>query len=138
DRAAFAEGGYNVYEPQCFEPAGAGGGDYSGKIRLQNEQPDTITRCAMVRTRDHKLILRPQGQSELYSYKEDPQERNNLFGDSGSATVQSDLQRKLLDHYLQTTGIAPMDKDPRDVPPFYPTNPGLTPPGWQRSILDKG
>lgn len=138
DRAAFAEGGYNVYEPQCFEPAGAGGGDYTGKIRLQNEQPDTITRCAMVRTRDHKLILRPQGQSELYSYKEDPQERNNLFGEAGSGAIQSELQHKLLDHYLQTTGIAPMDKDPRGVPPFYPTNPGLTPPGWQRSIIDKG
>ena len=84
------------------------------------------------------VSLRPQGQSELYSYKEDPQERNNLFGEAGSAAIQSELQQKLLDHYLQTTGIAPMDKDPRGVPPFYPTNPGLTPPEWQRSILDKG
>ncbi len=137
DRAAFSEGGYNVYEPQCFEPLGAGGGDYTGKIRLQNERPGTITRSAMVRTRDHKLIVRPQGQSELYSYKEDRQERNNLFGESRSAGIQAELQLKLLNHFVETTGIAPVDKDPREVPPFYPTNSHLTPPNWQRSILDK-
>jgi choline-sulfatase len=136
DRAAFAEGGYNVYEPQCFEPLGAGGGPYIGKIRLQNERPETVSRAAMIRTRDHKLIVRPQGQSELYSYKEDPQERNNLFGDAAAAKVQEDLQQKLLAHFIETTGVAPTDKDPRDVPPFYPTNAKLTPPVWQRSILD--
>jgi choline-sulfatase len=136
ERAAFAEGGYNVYEPQCFEPPGAGGGPYTGKIRLQNEQPQTISRSAMVRTRDHKLIVRPQGQSELYSYKDDPQERSNLFGDNSVAKIQADLLGRLLNHYVETTGIAPMDKDPRDVPPFYPTNPRLTPADWQRAILD--
>ena len=136
-RAAFAEGGYNTYEPQCFEPSGAGGGLYAGKIRLQNDQPQTISRSTMVRTRDYKLIVRPEGQSELYSYKEDPQERNNLFGDDSVAKIQAELQSKLLDHFIETTGIAPMDKDPRDTPPFYPTNPKLTSPDWRRSILDR-
>jgi choline-sulfatase len=138
DRAAFSEGGYNVYEPQCFEPMGAGGGPYQGKIKLQNEEPLSISRSSMVRTRTHKLIVRPQGQCELYSYADDPQERNNLYGEGSVASVQADLQSKLLDHYIETTGIAPFDKDPRDCPPFYPDRSYPIPDNWHRTMLDKG
>jgi choline-sulfatase len=136
-RAAFAEGGYNVYEPQCFEPVGVGGGPYQGKIRLQNEEPLSVSRSAMIRTRTHKLIMRPQGQSELYSYADDPGERRNRYGEAGMASVQLELQTRLLDHYIQTTGIAPPDKDPRDCPPYYPTRGDLPPAGWQQTILDR-
>lgn len=135
-RAAFAEGGYNTYEPQCFEPAGAGGGPYTGKIRLQNEQPVSVSRSAMVRTKDYKLILRPQDQSELYCYKDDPNEQHNLYGDSKVAGVQTELELKLAKRFINTTGIAPRDKDPRDTPPFYPTRTDIPPGGWQQSILD--
>jgi choline-sulfatase len=135
-RASFAEAGYNVYEPQCFEPSTVGG-MYTAKIRLEGEQPLTVTRASMVRTRTHKLIVRPQGQSELYSYKEDPQEKNNLFGDRGAEAIQVKLQSKLLDHYINTTGIAPMDKDSRLCPPFYPMRSEPVPDNWQDKILDK-
>ncbi|MFP5232992.1 MAG: sulfatase-like hydrolase/transferase [Acidobacteriota bacterium] len=137
NRAAFAEGGYNVYEPQCFEPLGSGGGEYVGKISLQNEQPITVSRSAMIRTRTHKLIMRPQDRSELYSYRDDPQERNNLYGTSGATAVQAELQEALLTHFLETSGIAPYDKDSRECPPFYPTRKDMTPDGWQEKILDK-
>jgi choline-sulfatase len=138
DRAAFAEGGYNVYEPQCIEPLGAGGGIYAAKIRLQNERPVTVSRSAMVRTRTHKLIVRPQDQSELYAYASDPREEQNLFGDRAAAAVQAELQTKLLDHFVNTTGIAPWDKDSRACPPFYPTRTDIPPAGWQRSVLGAG
>src|SRR5581483_9608303 len=39
-RAAFAEGGYNIYEPQAFEPVLTG--LYGPKTRLQNEHPEMI------------------------------------------------------------------------------------------------
>lgn len=136
DRAAFSEGGYNVYEPQCFEPGGAGGGPYGGKIRLENEQPQTVSRSSMIRTGTHKLILRPQGQSELYEYAGDPRERNNRYGEQSLSSVQASLSQRLLHRYINTTGIAPMDKDPRGMPPFYPTPDGMVPPDWQRKILD--
>lgn len=128
DRAAFAEGGYNVYEPQCFEPVSSVGGPYKGKLTLQNERPETVSRAAMVRTRDHKLIVRPNGQSELYDCEKDPAQNNNLFGTRGVATVEGDLQRRLLNWYVNTTGIAPMDKDQRAAPPFSPLpSPPITP-----------
>jgi choline-sulfatase len=136
NRAAFSEGGYNIYEPQCF-PSGTGG-MYAGKQKLQNDEPLSVSRSAMVRTRTHKLIVRPQDQSELYRYADDPQEQNNLYGDSGFAAVQVELQSKLLDHYIETTGIAPFDKDSRNSPPFYPNRPNPLPADWHRTILDKG
>jgi arylsulfatase A-like enzyme len=136
NRAAFAEGGYNVYEPQCFEPMGAGGGPYTGKIRLQNERPETVSRSAMVRTREGKLVARPNGQNELYRYAADPRETENLYGQRAAAALQDDLQRRLLHWYIDTTGVAPMDKDQRDPPPFYP-NRAAPPAGWQRTLLDR-
>jgi hypothetical protein len=85
-----------------------------------------ITRVAMVRTHSHKLILRPSGRSELYAYGQDPDELHNLYGDPSVASVQHELVRRLAVWYVNTTGIAPFDKDQRNAPPFYPT------PNFQR------
>jgi arylsulfatase A-like enzyme len=136
ERAAFAEGGYNVYEPQCFEPLEIVRGSYLGKIRLENEQPKTVSRCAMVHTRTHKLVRRPQGQSELYDLRNDPWETVNLFGESSISALQHALQAQLLDHFVNTSGVAPMDKDSRLCPPFYPTRTDLPRTGWHGEILD--
>ncbi len=121
DRAAFAEGGYNVYEPQCFEPVGYVSGIYTPKLRLQNERPQTISRAASVRTRTHKLISRPNGRSELYDCGRDPQQVHNLYGQASVSAQQGALQQRLLNWYINTTGIAPEDKDSRSQPAFYPT-----------------
>ncbi|MDE3187711.1 MAG: sulfatase-like hydrolase/transferase [Acidobacteriota bacterium] len=137
DRAAFCEGGYNIYEPQCFEPMGAGGGPYAGKIRLQNERPVTVSRSAMIRTRVHKLIMRPQGQCEFYNVGDDPSEMHNLYGDMATRQIQDELQLRLLNHFINTTGVAPKDKDARDCPPFYPTQQKAVSQPMLGSILDK-
>lgn len=122
NRAAFAEGGYNQYEPQCFENNQQTPGSlYYPKEHLETSHPQTVSRAAMVRTHDYKLISRPQGQSELYAYKDDPQELHNRFGDRDVAAVQCELQQQLLHWYVNTTGIAPFDKDQRSCPPYYPT-----------------
>ena len=110
---------------------------YEGKQKLQNEEPNSVSRSSMVRTRTHKLIVRPQGESELYCYEDDQQERNNLYGDHSFAAVQVELQSKLLNQYIATTGIAPFDKDSRNAPPFYPNRPNPLPADWHRTILDK-
>lgn len=47
--------------------------------------------------------------------------QQNLFGESSAASVQFALQTRLLHWYINTSGIAPMDKDGRDAPPYYPT-----------------
>jgi hypothetical protein len=68
----------------------------------------------MVRTHTRKLIVRPQGESELYSYADDPRERYNLYGDRSVSGVQVEMQSKPL-HYIATTVIAPFDKDSRNA-----------------------
>ncbi len=104
-RAAFTEGGYNTYEPQAFEPIIEG--LYGPKTRLQNEQPETITRCASVRTRRYKYIARPNDQSELYDCERDPRQENNLFGDSSARAVQEEHERRLTNWYIDTTVFRP-------------------------------
>lgn len=110
-RAAFSEGGYNAYEPQAFEPVIEG--LYGPKTRLQNEHPETITRCAAVRTRRYKYILRPNDQSELYDCAQDPLQLKNLCGDAGTRAVQSELESRLANWYVNTSGVPPTERDPR-------------------------
>jgi arylsulfatase A-like enzyme len=110
-RAAFTEGGYNTYEPQAFEPIIEG--LYGPKTHLQNEQPETVTRCAAVRTQRYKLIIRPNDQSELYDCQEDPLQKNNLFADASLLKVQNQLQARLTNWYVDTSGVPPLKRDPR-------------------------
>ncbi len=91
-RAAFAEGGYNVYEPQAFEPIAGADAIYRDKIQLQYHEPQLVSRAAMIRTREHKLIVRPDGQSELYVNAADPREEQNLYGAASVAAVQAELK----------------------------------------------
>jgi hypothetical protein len=75
----------------------------------------------MVRTPVAKLIARPHGQSQLYLYKDDPQELHSRFGDRDVAGVQCDLQERLVHWYINTTGIVPFDKDQCGLPPCNST-----------------
>lgn len=105
NRAAFCEGGYNVYEPQDFEPLkdfSNPSNIYYPKVRLQNEHPETITRTTMIRTADMKLIARPDGQSELYDVVKDPRELHNVHGDSSYAKRQAELEARMMAWYIRT------------------------------------
>jgi choline-sulfatase len=119
NRAAFAEGGYNAYEPQCFEPLkdfNSPANIYYPKVKLQNEHPETITRATMVRTLDAKLILRPDGKSELYDLKNDPRELHNVYGENAYSSIQSELGSRVLNWYIRTSDVAPRQLDPRGFP----------------------
>lgn len=115
----FVEGGYNVYEPECFEnlplkPEHI----YYPKIRLQNDQPETITRATMIRTVDYKLVLRPDGVNEFYDLRKDPRELQNVYGHQTYAAHQAGLQQAMLDWYIRTSDVTPRGlKDDRDLPP---------------------
>ncbi|MGH6970465.1 MAG: sulfatase-like hydrolase/transferase, partial [Caulobacteraceae bacterium] len=118
-RAAFTEGGYNPYEPQAFEPLI--GGIYGPKTRLQNELPATVARCASVRTKTHRLIHRPGGQSELYDCAADPGLTRNLIDDPSAAGARGALTERLLTWAVNTAAAPPPDKDARGLPPFLRT-----------------
>ena len=54
----------------------------------------------MARTREQKLISRPDGQGEFYDVCKDPRELNNLFGDKSYASSQAAMERRMLDWYI--------------------------------------
>ncbi|GAA0303498.1 hypothetical protein GCM10009087_11670 [Sphingomonas oligophenolica] len=117
-RAAFSEGGYNIYEPQAFEPPR--GGVYAGKGALQNNDPAMISRDASIKTRHYTYISRPAGQDELYDRRNDPGEARNLIDESGMASVRADMQRRLLNWYINTSGVPDEHRDERGTPEFIP------------------
>lgn len=119
-RAAFAEGGYDPHEPNCFEswdgrPAFAHTPEaiYYPKILQQGVNPESVCRTAMVRTLDHKLVYRSAGQSELYDLRADPRELRNRYADPACTAARSTLERRLLDWYLHTADTVPLDDNPR-------------------------
>ncbi len=123
DRAAFAEGGYGTFEPHCFE--GRSTGDQAGrgpehiyypKGRLQQDRPESVSRTAMVRTSNHKLVYRPGGTCELYDMIADPGETRNLWGRPEIEPVRRELERRLLDRMIETSDAVPFDEDPRGLP----------------------
>ncbi|MEO7144767.1 MAG: sulfatase-like hydrolase/transferase [Bryobacteraceae bacterium] len=118
-RAAFCEGGYNVNEPQCFEPMDSFSSPaniYYPKVMLQNRHPETVTRATMIHTGEYKLVLRPDGQGEFYDLKRDPRELHNVYGDRSYARPQESLHTQILDWYIRTADVAPKRHDPRGFP----------------------
>lgn len=121
DRAAFSEGGYNVYEPQAFEPREQG--LYGPKTNLQNDRPETIQRAASVKTQQYTYISRPGGQSEFYDRARDPLETRNLIDSHTHAHVREALQTRLLNWYVDTSGVPAQSRDARDMPAYIPDEP---------------
>lgn len=138
ERAAFTESGYDVFEPQAFEPPLEGPPNlYTAKHELQNQHPETVQRAASVATADYKYIARPGGQFELYDRKADPLETRNLIDDRRHAGIREALTQRLLDRYISTTGVPPWNRDSRDLPEFnlrstFPDAEALT-----RQLLDR-
>ena len=120
ERGAFTEGGFNTYEPQCYEPVPSRNSWYYDRLHLQIAEPETVSRVAAVRTVDYTFVSRPQGVSELYLRKDDPDERNNRVGEAAYADVQRSAEQRLMHWYINTTGIAPMNRDPRALAEIVP------------------
>jgi len=124
DRAVFAEGGYDVHEPHCFEGRWA---EYDiprtprhiywPKGLQQQEHPESVCRAVMIRTLDYKLIYRPAGLHELYDLRNDPRELRNVHSDPRYAGVRSELESRLLEWYVHTSDVVPRDENPRGLPP---------------------
>lgn len=120
DRCAFADGGYDPQEPHCFEGqvhrdtfARTREHPYYPKGLQQQEVPASVCRCSMIRSATHKLIYRPHGLSELYDLVADPRELANRYHDAALTSVRADLERRLLDRYLESSDAVPWDEDPR-------------------------
>jgi hypothetical protein len=145
ERAILTEGGYNTYEPQCFEADPPPTVWYHDRINLEVPEPVLFSRTAALRTVNYTLVSRPQGVNELYLRKEDPEERQNRYNDPALADIRHRMELRLMHWYVNTTGVAPMDRDPRGFPapgkPPAPRHPIATvkfPKSNEAAILDAG
>lgn len=134
DRAAFTEGGYNIYEPQAFETI-PHGGVYVAKTSLEADDPVDVSRCVSIRTKDRKLVVRPQGQSELYDCARDRLNTTNLIGSSHYAKDESALRDRLINWYVNTSTPAKEHRDSPELPPYNPA-PTLKTQTTKDKILD--
>jgi len=123
DRAAFAEGGYDPHEPHCFEGHVATeaflrdpGHIYWPKAHLQQTEPMSVCRATMIRTATHTLVRRPLERSELYEHAADPFCRRNRYDDVDQTQTRHTLEARLLDWYIHTSDVVPVDQDPRGYP----------------------
>ncbi|GJQ34584.1 MAG: phosphonate monoester hydrolase [Anaerolineaceae bacterium] len=106
--AVYAVGGYDPREPQAFESGIQSGDDplmghYFEKLKLQQDDPATVARAAMLCTHAWKLVIRSAGKEELYDLKNDPQELYNRVDDPALSEVCNDLRERLLHWYLRAS-----------------------------------
>ena len=125
DRTVFAEGGYDTNQPHLFEGSATVNNialdpshSYWPKTRQEQEYPETVRRAVMIRTLEHKLIFRPGGVHELYDIKKDPRELINIYNDPSYHKIQDELESRLLDWYIHTADVAPLEADSRWLPPI--------------------
>jgi arylsulfatase A-like enzyme len=123
DRAAFSEGGYDPHEAHAFEGRAQtaelfrnSAHIYYPKGRLQQDVPTSVCRVTSIRTQTHRLVRRPLGVSELYDLRSDPGECQNLHGSPEHAAIQHQLETRLLDWYVHTSDVVPVEEHPRGLP----------------------
>ena len=117
-RAVYTEGGYDTHEPWCFEPVcfkgtpldhpQLEGSDYYPKCTQQQEEPDSVCRAVMQRWKNWKLVVRTNGQNEMYNLEEDPLEMHNLYGKPEYAETQTALSQRMLNWMIHTSDVAPI------------------------------
>ena len=71
-------------------------------------------RATMIRTQAHKLVRRTYGDHELYDLEKDPLELKNVYGEKEYASVQAELEMRLLDWYIATADAVRKEEDPRN------------------------
>ncbi len=120
-RYVFAEGGYDLREPHCFEggvEADAffvfdSSSPYWPKGTQQQDHPTSVCRTTMIRSLDYKLIRRTADVNELYDLKADPKELHNVYEDPSYAKIRMELEEAMLQWYMQTSDVVPWTKDSR-------------------------
>ena len=117
DRVVYAEGGYDTREMQCFEllgPEGSArrkfmgpGSIYYPKFMHQEHQPESVCRAVMRRDSKYKIVLRTNGEHELYDMEADPLEYRNLYGNPAYEALFQELSNKTLLWLLHTSDVVP-------------------------------
>ena len=112
--AVFADGGQLPWEKHTLETLWPENTIYHDKTRIQNDDPTTVAKAAMIRTSEWKYVARLGGkEEELYDLKSDPGELVNLATEEKYAALIRDLRDRQLQWFLETGDVVPFDRDDR-------------------------
>lgn len=120
ERTVYTEGGYDEFEPHCFEDSAINPMDassiYHPKGRQQQEHPGSVCRTVAARTMKYKFVRRSNGENEFYDLAEDPMELNNLYPEKKDGKIVLEMERNMLDWFIRTSDVIPFDPNPRNMP----------------------
>ncbi len=115
--AVFCEGGRLANEGQASERESdaTAAGLYSPRLQLQLSEraPLPHSKAAFCRTATHKYVKRCYERDALYDLVADPMETRNRIDDPEARDVLLELKERMLDWYMSTCDIVPMDPDSR-------------------------
>jgi arylsulfatase A-like enzyme len=114
--AVFCEGGRIHGEQQAMELFREGIDQhflYWPRLCLQQQEGPEHTKAVMCRTQNYKYVRRLYEMDELYDLILDPDEEVNRIADPSYRDVLLNLKERLLDFYLETGDVVPLDVDRR-------------------------
>lgn len=112
-RRVYCEGGYDIHEPHCFEGTKAYAhfmvkdSVYYPKMIQQQEAPESVCRGTMIRNERYKLVIRTNGENELYDMLNDPDELKNLYYMPDMQGLINEMKNEMLLWYIHTSDVVP-------------------------------
>ena len=80
---------------------------YYPKMLIQQESQECVCRGTMMRKKNWKLIVRTNGENELYNLEVDAKEEKNLYYNPNYKNIVCEMKNQMLDWYLQTSDVVP-------------------------------
>jgi len=109
--AVFSQGGVEKDATLRPFPYQRKAGGYSPKQKVLCEHPEAMIRSKMIRTDRYKYIYRLAGDCELYDLQTDPDELNNLAGDTAYRDLIAGLKDRMLRFTIESeTNLPEIDR----------------------------
>jgi len=116
--AVFAEGGRLAGEHHWGIEGLSPENWYAKRRDIVNQNPDvSLSRCAMIRTRDFQYIYCTNDVDELFDLRRDPDAVVNVASHEDYGEVRTQLRDRLLNWVLESSDTLPLQQGSRHWPP---------------------
>ncbi|MFO8081146.1 MAG: sulfatase-like hydrolase/transferase [Armatimonadota bacterium] len=116
--AVFAEGGRLAGEEHWGIQGLAPENWYAKRRDMVAQNPESsLSRCAMIRTRDHQYTFATNDVDELFDLRSDPMAVVNVAQRPEYSEVRAQLRDRLLGWMLETSDTLPLEQGSRHWPP---------------------